>query len=282
MNNVNVEIRRAAMIVLGIGVACIAASLVSGCNFQGDTGQQGSQGVPGDTGQQGPTGAQGLGSGVQVTAATTCPNGGFDVETFLDPFNTGLFQTGDTVTSLSTICNGIDGSNGATGAAGSNGSNGNSFQVSQAAATVGQCPAGGVVYTTSENDGNGNQVAGSVNQSVVCNGQNGATGATGAAGQAAPFSPITPIQPCGNASSPWKEVLLCLENGSVLGDFSETASGQDTRLSFLPAGSYIDTDESGCNFSVSVDNAGDTTVSWGAGSNQYATWVAGSTTCTAN
>ena len=58
-------------------------------------------------------------------------------------------------------------------------------------------------------------------------------------------------------------------------------SGDETRLSFIPAGSYQDTDDSGCNFSVSPDGNGGFDVAWGAGSNQYASWSAGSYDCAA-
>jgi hypothetical protein len=104
---------------------------------------------------------------------------------------------------------------------------------------------------------------------IILNGVNGTT----------PYSVLGPIQPCGAASSPWKEVLLCLSNGSILGSFSETASGQNTRFAFLPAGTYQDTDESGCNFSVAVGPDSSSVLSWTAGSNQYSTWQANSIIC---
>jgi hypothetical protein len=235
----------------------------------------GTNGNDGSTGPQGPKGDQGIGSGISVTSSSSCPNGGIDITTFIDIFNTGTYQTGDTVTSLSSVCNGINGLNGSNGTNGTNGQNGNSYTITQTSATVLQCPTGGVVYQTTGYDGLGNLIAQS-SPSPICN------GATGANGAAAPFSPVSPITPCGANSSPWKEVLLCLSNGSVLSDFSETMSGQDTRLSFIAAGSYIDTDESGCNFSVSVDNSNNTTVSWSSGHNSYSTWSSGSVICQAH
>jgi len=284
MKTMKTQIKEAALVVLGLGLLAIAVSALTGCGRQ-----EFYQGLQGPQGAQGNTGAQGQGAGVQVTEATSCPAGGINLETFIDPFNTGIFQTGDTVTSLSTICNGNNGSNG------TNGQNGDSFQVTQIAATVAQCTTGGVVYSTTEKDGNGNVL--STSQAVVCNGlvgQTGATGntgatgatgqtgATGAAGQNAPamLGVEKFIAPCGTASSPWKEQLVCFSNGTLLADFSATMSGDETRLSFIPAGSYEDTDASGCNFSVAIDSHGNSTVSYAAGSNQYATWVAGSQVCT--
>ena len=91
-----------------------------------------------------------------------------------------------------------------------------------------------------------------------------------------------PIAPCTEASSPYKEQLLCLNDGGLLGDFSDSASGLNTRFAFIPTGSYVDTDDSGCNFSVLVDSNGNSTLTYTAGNNQYGTWVAGSVTCNNN
>ena len=96
-----------------------------------------------------------------------------------------------------------------------------------------------------------------------------------------PISPVGIISACGEASSPWKEVLICLSNGSLLSSFSETMSGQDTRLAIIPDGNYINTDESGCNFTVS-SNSTVRTVSWNSGTNQYSTWNAGQSQCIIN
>jgi hypothetical protein len=149
------------------------------------------------------------------------------------------------------------------------------------------CGKNDTVYTAGQQGPAGPQgVAGQVGATGATgangtNGATGATGATGAAGQNAPTALALEqfIAPCTNASSPWKEQLLCYNNGLLMADFSATMSGDETRLSFIPAGSYEDTDDSGCNFSVSVDSAGDSIVIWGAGSNQYATWTASSVTC---
>lgn len=152
--------------------------------------------------------------------------------------------------------------NGTPGPQGQPGQNGTSSSISVSPASPTECPNGGqdIVVT------NGGVVSAPY---TVCNGVN-------------PVSPVQLIAPCTMASSPWKEELVCLSNGEVLADFSDDASGLNTRLSLIPTGSYIDTDDSGCQFNVSIDNSGNTTVSWNAGSNQYATWVASSIVCTAN
>lgn len=101
----------------------------------------------------------------------------------------------------------------------------------------------------------------------------------------APISAFTfnkEIAPCGQASSPWKEQLLCMTNGNILASFSDNAAGLNTRLSNIPTGNYIDTDNSGCNFHIQVNSDNSTTVSWDAGSNQFATWVASSSICSNN
>ncbi len=96
------------------------------------------------------------------------------------------------------------------------------------------------------------------------------------------FSFVKEITPCGASSSPWKEILLCMTNGKILASFSDSPNGQNTRLANIPTGSYIDTDNSGCNFNVVNESNGDTTVSWIAGSNQFSTWIAESNICEAN
>jgi hypothetical protein len=225
----------------------------------------------GSDGKDGAAGQNGISTGILVTAASTCSAGGIDIQTFLDPSNTGVYQIGDTITSLSTICNGVSGENGV---------NGNSVQVTQTSATAEQCPTGGIVYTVVKISGiTGQVIEESQESAVICN---GAVGPQGEQGPVSPFSPVTPVQPCGAASSPYKEVLLCLKNGSVLSSFSDTMGGDNTRLAFLQPGTFMDTDASGCVFTVSANSEGDTVISWNAGSNQYSSWDSASFTCEAN
>jgi hypothetical protein len=251
MKNMEQQNKQAALIVGAAALAFIIASFMSGC---GQTLRQ--EQVPGPQGVAGTNGTNGESVVFTTIAASNsqCPTGGQVLVIASDSQGTGVYSALDTNQKSLVTCNGATGSQGATGSTGATGAQG----------------AQGAAGTNGTNGATG------------ATGSQGATGATGAQGPVSAFSPITPITPCGAASSPWKEVLLCLQDGSVLADFSETMAGQDTRLSFIPAGSYEDTDESGCNFSVSVDGSGDTTVSWGAGSNSYSTWTANSVTCKAN
>lgn len=245
--------------------------------------------VAGPAGSSGPAGAQGVGAGILTVPSRMCPSGGVDITTFIDVHDTGVFTAGDVITSLSTICNGVDGSNGV------------SSTISQSLATSAQCPTGGVVYTTNQTGSTGEIIENSTKQGIVCNGavgktgdqgaqgsqgvkgDQGSVGQTGSAGKDGVTTTVTitkPIQtitPCGPASSPWKERLLCVGN-NLLSSFSDNASGTNTRLAFLTEGSFIDTDSSGCTFSVIVTDSS-TSVSWSAGSNQYAAWAAQSVTC---
>jgi hypothetical protein len=116
----------------------------------------------GATGSTGATGAQGVGAGILVSAASvgSCPAGGSSIITFQDLNNNGTLDSGETITSTSTICNGI---------AGANGTNGTSAFLTTSSASVAQCANGGVVYTTHV-DGE-TPVA-----NIVCNGTNGSSG----------------------------------------------------------------------------------------------------------
>lgn len=147
-------------------------------------------------------------------------------------------------------------------------------------ASVTQCPAGGNIIVTATDlneDGVIDNGDTNIQSAILCSGLPGATGATGASGPsgasgaAAPETAYTPVQtvtPCGPASSSYKEVLLVLADGSILCDFSLNLAGQDTRLTLLPDGSYIDTDESGCEFTVST--LGDTrSITWAGGGTSF-------------
>lgn len=204
-------------------------------------------------------------NGMTMLPATPaqCPNGGMVLEIFQDLSQTGVYQPNDPIISSTPICNG---------------QNGTSVVFTTAAASAQECPTGGnVLLMASDTLGTGVWDPTDANQQsmMICN------GVQGQAGPPSPFSPIYPITPCGANSSPWKEVLLCLEDGSILADFSEDMQGEETRLAFIPPGSYEDTDNSGCYFNVASDGNGGNTVSWGAGSNQYATWNAGGYDCQA-
>lgn len=106
----------------------------------------------------------------------------------------------------------------------------------------------------------------------------GATGSPGISPSLPASTPMSIIMPCGPNSSPYKEVILCLYDGTLLASFSQDVGGSYTRLSMLPTGTYMDTDSSGCIFTVASSTLGLTT-SWAAGSNLYSTWIDGSVLC---
>lgn len=119
---------------------------------------------------------------------------------------------------------------------------------------------------------------------ISCNGQNGTDGISGTDG--APglieHGEISIIAPCGASSAPNKEILICLESGQVLKDFSKNKTGLFSRLIVVTTGSYLDTTGSKCPFLATVAVSGNTTISWNSGKNSYTTWPAGSVTCGAN
>lgn len=151
---------------------------------------------------------------------------------------------------------------GPAGPKGAPGTNGISPVITAIPATSAQCPTGGLAFTIT--DANGTSLP-----YPVCNGSQ------------SPLAQVALLAPCGISSSNWKEQLILLNDGSLLGTFSENLSGQDTRLALIPDGSYIDTDESGCNFNINTSGT-TRTLAWGAGSssNQPAGWAAGSSSWT--
>jgi len=259
---------------------------------QGATGQTGAAGTQGNAGTNGTNGAQGYGAGIKTTQLSVgnanCPNGGVQLENFQDLNNNGTLDTGESLLGLTYVCNGSNGSNGSNGTNGSNGSNGSN-------GTNGTNGTNGVSTTFSIVTDNGTHCTNGgfdltltdsthSETDYVCNGNNGANGQNGQAGTngtngssggTVSFSLVQAIEPCGANSSPWKETLLGLQGGQILASFSETVSGQNTRFAFIPNGSYIDTDSSGCNFSVTGDGTTWSQINWGSGSNVYSTWVAG-------
>lgn len=189
-----------------------------------------------------------------------------------------------TSASISDGQNGASGTPGLTGGMGLTGQSGLSTVMTTVNATPVQCPNGGIVLMMAlDSNNNGIYDVSDTNQTsaTVCNGQNGlngqagTNGTNGANGGTVTFNLVQVIEPCGYNSSPWKEVLLGLQGGQLLSSYSENVSGQNTRFVFIPDGSYIDTDSSGCNFTVTGDGSTTSQISWGAGSNAYSTWIAG-------
>ena len=76
MKTIEEQTKRAAWILFGIGFACVAFSLLSGCGsteLQGPPGQQGAPGEQGPTGEQGATGQTGT-PGQSCTVKTVAPS----------------------------------------------------------------------------------------------------------------------------------------------------------------------------------------------------------------
>lgn len=258
MNNISRKHKRAALVCIGIAAFAIAVSLLSGCGRyrepiqgpKGDTGQNGAQGIQGNVGSNGSNGTNGLNAlfGTPSEAPlSSCPNSGGDSHGgYGQVFTMGLDANGDGIlenNEIQQVAIVCNGQNGTQGLPG---------------------------------------VAGSV-------GATGSTGATGAQGiQGAPgvspeYSPVAVIEPCGHSSSNYKEVLIGLEGGYILSEFSGNSSALTVRNTLLPDGSYQDTDDSFCSFTVSTDSHGNRTVSWVAqtDANGYVA-TAGSITYTAS
>lgn len=108
------------------------------------------------------------------------------------------------------------------------------------------------------------------NVALVANGEAGAQGVAGVAGQDAPVNPYSVtevINPCGPQSS-YDEVLLALGDGSLVALFTANIHGDYSRLSLIPDGNFVTTDNTSCNFNVAT--TGNTrTISWTGGSKSW-------------
>jgi len=111
----------------------------------------------GVNGTSGTNGVDGKSGGIIVSAAAagTCTAGGITVKTFVDVNSNGLFDSNESYTSTSSICNGVAGSDG------------KSTELTTTAATFAQCAFGGVVYTSTT-------TGESAQSNVICNGKDGA------------------------------------------------------------------------------------------------------------
>lgn len=211
---------------------------------------------------------------VASASGEQCAAGGKVYSVYLDSNRNARKDLDETVLSSQVVCNGVNGQNGADGRNGTDGQNGADgrngvdgqngssgvnghgvvFKVLTAPAEI--CANGGttILLATDILD-SGTYSASLPNQqaATICNGTNAQTPA---------YAPVESIQPCGD-NVPYKEVLLRLQNGQVLGSFSNDMNGSMTRLAFLPDGSYVDTDGSNCQFSLSTSVDGATrSISW--------------------
>jgi hypothetical protein len=154
---------------------------------------------------------------------------------------------------------GPQGANGTDGKDGKNGTNPPQLRISESPADPSVCPSGGTEVSFNYVLQLGQTAPEVPSPITVCN---------GLAGVSAPLGIQEAIAPCGAASSSFKEVLLRLADGSLLASFSANSSGQNTRLSLLPDGSYTDTDDSACSFTVST-NGNTRSISWSGGGESW-------------
>ncbi len=221
-------------------ILCLMIGLV-GCGSR----KSSVEGATGQTTLEADTPAQ----RISVTPATAeqCAAGGYVYTVYSDLNFNSAIDAKDEVLNAQVICNGRDGDDGV----------GVAFTVIAAPAEV--CAAGGNVILMARDE----------NRSGVydptSSGQVSATVCNGARGSDAPLSPFTPVQAiyaCGQ-TGPYDEVLLRLSNGQVLASLSANSSGAQTRLAFLPDGSYQTTDGRACAFSLET-NGSVRTISWEA------------------
>lgn len=119
------------------------------------------------------------------------------------------------------------------------------YSIQTGDATAEQCAAGGKVYEVLQDEV-------IVSTQIVCNGESAPVSA---------YAPAEVIVPCANTGS-FSEVLLRLHNGQVLVSFSNNTEGSMTRLTLLPDGTYMTTDNTGCVFTLSTEGS-TRSISWG-------------------
>jgi hypothetical protein len=78
-------------------------------------------------------------------------------------------------------------------------------------------------------------------------GERGPSGVDGVDGKDANS---TVIDPCGDTVGIIDEVLLVMPDNKILGSFSDTVEGRNTRFVLIPDGTYMTTDGSSCVFTV--------------------------------
>lgn len=232
------------------GTSC-SAQVVSGQNevvctdgtsFPVDNGSNGSNGYS-------------IGTLTEAASGSQCGNGGTVIEFYQDVNYSGEYADNDPITSSVLVCNGLVG---ATGSSGSAGQNGTSSSVSVVAATLTQCPTGGLDITT---------LNGAVSSSnVVCNGSvgpqgvagptglTGSVGATGSQGAPGINANLSVVQFCPSSFVPsypstFPEIGLCLNN-VLYGVYS----ANDGFLAMLPPGEYSsDGINASCTFTIGAD-----------------------------
>jgi hypothetical protein len=194
--------------------------------------------------------------GLGAASSEQCPAGGMVYTIYGDADENGSFSENDVLIDQQVVCNGVQGAKGSDGA-------GMVFET--IAASPEQCGNGGsLIMMAIDIDGSQSLTPADLSpQSIlVCNGPDGANGHDGVNAPLPRFSAVQAVQACGDSVA-YKEVLLRLANGQVLGSFSDKPNGKMTRLAFLLDGTYMSTDNSGCVFTLSTASDGSSrSISW--------------------
>jgi len=225
----------------------------------------GTNGTNGTNGANGVDGYSTLFSLDRVETDICEVNTGVQINSGLD-LNRNTSLENSEIAQSQVLCDGRQGTTGDTGADGKR----LVFQVTAASSDM--CPTGGkIILMGSDENDSGTLDVGDTNQQslTLCNGANGQNGEDGEDGVDGEdgadavlpaYTPVAPIFPCGNTAA-FKEVLLRLQSGQVLASFSDTAQGSMTRLTLIPDGRYMTTDNTSCIFNLST--AGSTrSISW--------------------
>lgn len=206
---------------------------------------------------------------ISIASSLECQSGGTVIQIFNDRNSNGLFDEAENLIRRQIVCNGRDGAQGVDGIDGTDGRDGLNMVFQTTPAALEECAAGGttlIMALDSDRSGSLSVTDQNFQSLSICNGADGVNGEDGSDGADASlnrFSPIDVIFACGE-SSPYKEVLLRLQGGQVLASFSNNAQGDMTRLALLPDGTFMNTDNSGCVFSLSTSPDGATrSISWG-------------------
>lgn len=145
---------------------------------------------------------------------------------------------------------GLNGTNGMNGSNGLDGADGSSCSVSSIVPTPLVAPNGGARITCTDGT-----------DALLLN---GSPGADGSDAPPTPYSVVQVVKPCPTIGGSFPEVLLIMQDRSILASASENANGKNTRLSLLTPGTYSTTDGRSCTFTV-----GASTISWAGGSVTY-------------
>lgn len=265
----NVRYKKEILSIGLMGLAIVVAASLSGCGRHYRVGPQGAKG------DVGATGAQGYGAGVisEPIAALCGATDGVRFTTFQDKNNNAVLDSDETITSVSTVCNGSNGTNGTNGTNGSNGtdgtngtngtngSNGTSSTITFTSSAP-TCVAGGYTVNVQEggittsfpicNGADGSQgVQGlqGLQGEAGSNGTNGTNGVNGSSG-----SIVTPVKFCNDDSSTFPEYGLYVDNVLFAVYWGNTPGSNGNQkqafLTKLIPGSYQSTGGNNCQFTI--------------------------------